>query len=173
MANFRPGLAAMLLGAFTILAAPAYPDTALTEKAMTKVDFDRLVKVERDGETDVGPEPVHDPGQEGRKKLKETGGTKIIDGEEWQKMTPEERRDRILDLTKTMLAPGLILIVIIPRGDVYALPPEKSEELRRLNLIRPWVNSDYVELPDGPVRLQGKRGDREREPEADEPDDVP
>ncbi len=170
MANFRPRLAAVLLGAFTILAAPAGADTAPTEKTMTKVDFDRLVKVEKHGETDVGPEPVHDPGQEGRKKLKEAGGTKIIDGDEWQKMSPEERRDRILDLKQTTLAPGLILIVLIPRGDVYALPPEKSEELRRLNIVRRWVNSDYVELPDGPVRLQGKRGDRERDTE---PDEVP
>lgn len=173
MVTSRLALIAILLAAFMMPPAPATADTKLTEKTMTKGDFDRLVEVAKDGETDVGPEPVHDPGKDGRKTLKDEGGTKIIDGDEWQKMTPEQRRDRILELRKTTLAPDVVLIVIIPRGDVYALPPGKHEELTESGLVRPWVNSDYVELRDNPISLQGKRGDREREIDTDEHEESP
>lgn len=174
MIAFRLVLIAFSLGSLMMSAAPAGADVKLTAENMTKSDFDNLVKVatEEDG-TDVGPDPVHDPGKDGRKKLKDEGGAKIIDGDEWQKMTPEQRRDRILELKKTTLAPDVILIVIIPRGDVYALPPSKHEELTEAGLVRRWVNSDYVELPDGPVRLQGKRGDAERETDTEEHGEIP
>lgn len=174
MVTVRLGLIAVLLGFLVTNAPPADAAGKLTEENMTKGDFDRLVAVAKNDEVDVGPEPVHDPGKDGRKQWKEQGATKVIDGDEWQKMSPKERRDRILELKKTTLAPGVVLVVIIPKGDVYALPPGKFEEMTETGLARRWVNSDYVELRDGPSMIQGKRGDHEQQDtKTDEPETVP
>lgn len=152
-------------------AAPLLADQRPAGAPLTQKEFDDLVKVAKDGETDVGPEPIHNPGKEGRKELRKEGAVKVFDGDDWSRLSPEERRDRIIELRRNGLNPDVDLVILIPSGDVLAVPRVKKQLLTERGVIRPWQNSDYVELPTQRISIQGKRGDRDAASEPDHPDE--
>ncbi len=166
---------ALLMLTMTLLAAAAGPLLADQRPAgapMTQKEFDDLVEVALDGETDVGPNPVHNPGKEGRKELRTEGAVKVFDGDDWSRMSPEERRDRILEFRRNGLNPDADLIIVIPQGDVFAVPRDKRQKLTERGVIRPWLNSDYVELPTSRISIQGKRNDRNPSQERDDSQEI-
>lgn len=164
------GLVLVVLAALALSSGPLLADQRPAGAPLTQGEFDKLVKVARDGETEVGPEPVHHPGKGGRKELKRAGAIVACEGEEWTRLSPEERRDRILELRRNGLSEDAQLILIIPTGDLLAVPASKRQELTDRGVIRPWVNSDYVELPTYRASFEGKRGDRDEASESDEAD---
>jgi hypothetical protein len=74
------------------------------------------------------PQPIHPLKKSERKKLKKEG-RRVISGEQWNAVTPENRDDLIRNLRLANL-PGTIFVVDVRRGDVYKFDPLPPTEDR-------------------------------------------
>lgn len=127
-------------------------DGKLTEQNMTQKDYERLSKTEssvKDENPTEPPTPVHNLSEAGTRAVQDAHGAKVINGKDWKNETPQERDAHLRRIKETMPA-GSKLIVTVPKGDVWLIPPgddnKTYENLNRDNIIRPWTDEEKAGL---------------------------
>jgi hypothetical protein len=152
-----------------------FAEDKLTEANMTQRDYERLTATESsvtDEAPTEPPKPVHNLTEEEQQKITEVGGAKVISGKDWRGESPEER-DAHLRRIKETLPAGSKLIVSVPKGEVWVIPPmpEKGQGTPAyryrlavlLHSLRPWTTAERVALPvavarSNPISQSDKRG---------------
>ncbi len=95
------------------------------------------------------PKPVLNIDKDGAKKIKkEAHGRKVISGDVWKGETAEQRDQHLRNVYATMFPEGSTLIITVPDGDVWVIPPSDDPahpeaNYRRLvdgHLIWEWVD---------------------------------
>jgi hypothetical protein len=158
-----------------IAVSPVWAGDKLTEKTMTQKDYERLTATESSVEDEPPTEPpraVHNLTDEEQQKITEVGGTKVIGGQDWRGESPEQR-DAHLRRIKETLPAGSKLIVSVPKGEVWVIPPlppkgEGTPGYRyRLAVLhaslRYWTQAERAALPvavprSNPISQSDKHG---------------
>jgi len=95
------------------------------------------------------PKPVLNVDKAGAKKIKKEGhGNKVIEGAVWRSETAEQRDQHLRNVYATMFPPGSTLIITVPDGDIWVIPPGNDPDHPEANyqslvdsgLIREWVD---------------------------------
>jgi hypothetical protein len=95
------------------------------------------------------PKPVLNVDKDGAKKIKkEAHGTKAIAGDVWKNESLEERDRHLRSVYATMFPPGSTLVITVPDGDIWVIPPGNDPDhpdanYKRLvgaGVIREWVD---------------------------------
>jgi len=133
----------------------------LTEANMTQKDYERLTKTESSVENEpptAPPTPIHNISDRQEVLVTTMGATKVIPGKDWKHESPEERDAHIRRIKQT-LPEGAHLVVTVPKGDVWIIPPsERNEETgapadwKYITLvlggtIRDWTEAEIAALP--------------------------
>jgi hypothetical protein len=142
-----------------IAVSPVWADDKLTEKNMTQRDYERLTATEssvKDEPPTEPPKAVHNLTDEEQQNITDVGGAKVIGGQVWRGESPEQR-DAHLRRIKETLPAGSKLIVSVPKGEVWVIPPAppKGEgtpgyryRLAVLLLsLRNWTTAERAALP--------------------------
>lgn len=122
----------------------------LTEKTMTKADYNRITETES---SEAGkpaaerPDPVHDLSPFKRKAVEDAHGVRVITGKEWNKESPKERDAHLRRIYET--APkDSSLVITVPTGDVWLIPDgETYDDLVDDAILREWKSADIAALP--------------------------
>jgi hypothetical protein len=78
------------------------------------------------------------------------GGTKVIGGDDWLAAS-DEKRGTLLQQAQAGLPEGVMLVLVIATGDVWALGPN-SGDLFSGGTIKPWTGEEYDRLSEFYVR---------------------
>jgi hypothetical protein len=125
---------------------PAAPPVPSLEEVMGL----SLTKSSQEGESPAPlPKPVLNVDKDDAKKIKkEAHGKKVITGDVWKNESLEERDRHLRSVYATTFPPGSTLIITVPDGDVWVIPPgsdpaHPDANYKRLvdsGLIREWVD---------------------------------
>jgi hypothetical protein len=123
------------------------------------------------------PKPVLNIDKDGAKKIKkEAHGKKVIAGDVWKNESPEERDRHLRNVYATMFPPGSTLVITVPDGDVWVIPPGDDpahldanyNRLVGAGLIREWVDPakadgiapEHTQVPPDSKIESGSQSDR-------------
>jgi len=147
----------------------------LTEANMTHNDYDQLIETKSSVEDEAPtekPMPVHNLTDKQEQDIVDLGGSKVIPAKDWKNKTPEER-DAQLRSIKERLPAGTTLILTVPKGEVWLIPPRTKEaepsNERRYYLtvlilsLRRWTAAELAKLPvsvppDNPISQSDRHG---------------
>lgn len=128
---------------------PASAKDKLTEANMTKADYDRITETKSsvpDQPPAPAPTPVHNFSDRNSDSVKEEHGTRLLKGKEWKDKTPEERDAYLREIQKNM-PEGSRLVLTVPKGELWLIPPEGYEKLTRDRVVRPWTDEERARIP--------------------------
>jgi len=129
---------------------PASAKDKLTEANMTKDDYNKITETKTsvaDEPPAPAPTPVHNFSDRNTDSVKEENGTRLLKGKEWKDKTPEERDAYLREIQKTMPA-GSRLVLTVPKGELWIIPPESYEKLTRDGAVREWTEAERARIPE-------------------------
>jgi len=127
----------------------------LKERDMTKPDYDRITETRQSDPNEPQAEkpiPVHDFSKDDTKAIKDPGesgtegGVRRIDSDVWQNATPEQRDEMLREIRKT-LPDDAVLVITVPKGNVWQMPRAKYDRLKQAGTVRDWTRDEINRLP--------------------------
>jgi hypothetical protein len=139
----------LIIGMIAFPVEIAHAGGDVTEKDMTEKDFKEITKTESSDPAQAKPEPVeavHDFGPFGTVVVKESHGLKVVKGKDWKTLSPKERDKRLRKLKETA-APGAVLVIEVPSGNVWLIDEKTYTKLKRDKDIREWTDEEKAAMP--------------------------
>lgn len=149
------------LGASALCPRAADAEPGPDERDLTQRDYRAQTQTESSVEGQPpAPLPivVHDLSAADEQAVKDAHGVKLVKGKQWKHETPDQR-DAHLRQLRANLPRGTVLVITIPKGDVWLIPPEDKpggvqddqnqiyEHLRVHNVLREWTEAERTALP--------------------------
>jgi hypothetical protein len=130
----------------------AWADEPAPEPSVTQRQFSQITatSLPPPAGTPTTALPIHDLSAADAKALKAAGGRKVIAGELWKSETPEEREAQLNNFKQTA-APGTVILIEVPNGNVWAFQPgQENANINaaiRSNILHPWYPYQVMALP--------------------------
>lgn len=150
MAFTKVDLKLLVLCAGLAMAGTALADGKLTEKNMSKKDYDDIIKTESsipNEEATTTPGVIHNLDDDNEQILKDVNGVRVIKGKDWKAMTPEQRDARLRAL-KELRPVDSIFVIEVPSGHVWVIEASVALELLDEGVLREWTVKEQNALPE-------------------------
>jgi len=153
---------AVVIGGFA--AAPAWSDGDPAEQNLTQKEYAKITEIAPapgNQPAIAAPVTAHDLNDAERAEMERMNAVRVLGGKAWKRLSPEEREARIRTLRDTM--PGASLMLIVPSGELWAIPPGEDNvnfhDIVDRKIIRLWTPEEKAAMPvavgKGPSRNDG------------------
>jgi hypothetical protein len=149
-AVLRAAAVAMVLA--VLVPGEARSDGDPAEQGLTQKEYNEITEIAPpppNQEEVARPVEAHKLTDAERAEMARMNAVRVIRGRDWKRLTPEQREARIRTLRDTM--PGVSLVLIVPGGDLWAVPPgEENANFKDVidrKVIRLWTPEEKEAMP--------------------------